>query len=399
MDYNDRNSTTYSYLPDGTLLSREYGLKYIGRKGESNGAIGIASGTDGETTDVPSLSNPQIAERPSLMVFGKTEYSGNIIYKNGKLDKVLFPGGYCTFDSENNSQPIFHYYAQDHLGNNRVVTKEDGTIEQITHYYPFGGTFNDAGLNASLQQYKYNGKELDRVAGLNTYDYGARQYFSPVPTWDRMDPLCEKYYNISPYAYCNNNPVNILDINGDSIQFTGSHNEINQTVKTLNVSTHNFASININSDGMLTMSLHDDFNINSLNRSEKELYKSLDKIINGSGIAMVNIVNNSPDVIVGNISNNTIDIGDICNMPTSAKMTSTSVLMHELYENYNVQTQNMDIKSAHEKSARLEGRITGYMLDPWNRLIKATGKNRIPVLFPQNEKEVIFNTKNGNIIK
>ena len=399
MDYNDENSTTYSYLPDGTLLSKEYGLKYIGRKGESNGVIGIASGADSVTTDVPSFSDPQIAERPSLIVFGKTEYSGNIIYKNGKLDKVLFPGGYCTFDSENNSQPIFHYFTQDHLGNNRTVTSEDGTVEQITHYYPFGGTFNDAGLNASLQQYKYNGKELDRVAGLNTYDYGARQYFSPVPTWDRMDALCEKYYNISPYAYCNNNPVNILDINGDSIQFTGSHNEINQTVKTLNVSTHNFASININSDGMLTMSLHDDFNINSLNRSEKELYKSLDKIINGSGIAMVNIVNNSPDVIVGNISNNTIDIGDICNMPTSAKMTSTSVLMHELYENYNVQTQNMDIKSAHEKSARLEGRITGYMLDPWNRLIKATGKNRIPVLFPQNEKEVIFNTKNGNIIK
>ena len=187
MDYNDGNSTTYSYLPDGTLLSREYGLKYIGRKGESNGAIGIASGTDSVTTDVPSFSDPQIAGRPSLMVFGKTEYSGNIIYKNGEVDKVLFPGGYCTFNKDT-SEPIFHYYTQDHLGNNRTVTNEDGTVEQITHYYPFGGTFNDAGLNASLQQYKYNGKELDRVAGLNTYDYGARQYFSALPVWDRVDP-------------------------------------------------------------------------------------------------------------------------------------------------------------------------------------------------------------------
>ena len=146
MDYNDGNSTTYSYLPDGTLLSREYGLKYTGRKGESNGAVGIASGADGVTTDVPSLSNSQIAERPSLIVFGKTEYSGNIIYKNGEVDKVLFPGGYCTFNKDT-SEPIFHYYTQDHLGNNRTVTNEDGTVEQITHYYPFGGTFNDAGLN------------------------------------------------------------------------------------------------------------------------------------------------------------------------------------------------------------------------------------------------------------
>ena len=213
MDYNDGNSTTYSYLPDGTLLPREYGLKYIGRKGESNGAIGIASGTDSVTTDVPSLSGSQIAERPSLIVFGKTEYSGNIIYKNGEVDKVLFPGGYCTFNKDT-SEPVFHYYTQDHLGNNRTVTNEDGTVEQITHYYPFGGTFNDAGLNASLQQYKYNGKELDRVAGLNTYDYGARQYFSPVPTWDRVDPLCEKYFNTSPYAYCGNNPIVRVDKDG-----------------------------------------------------------------------------------------------------------------------------------------------------------------------------------------
>ena len=123
-------------------------------------------------------------------------------------------GGYCTFDKEENDLPIFHYYTQDHLGNNRVVTKDDGTIEQIVHYYPFGGTFNDAGVNTGLQQYKYNGKELDRIAGLNTYDYGARQYFSPLPTWDRMDALCEKYYNISPYAYCKNNPIKFIDLWG-----------------------------------------------------------------------------------------------------------------------------------------------------------------------------------------
>ena len=99
-------------------------------------------------------------------------------------------------------------------------TKEDGTVEQIVHYYPFGGTFNDAGLNTGLQQNKYNGKELDRVAGLNTYDYGARQYFSALPVWDRVDPKCEKYYNISPYAYCANNPVNRIDVDGKDWFYT-----------------------------------------------------------------------------------------------------------------------------------------------------------------------------------
>lgn len=29
-----------------------------------------------------------------------------------------------------------------------------------------------------------------------------------------MDPLCEKYYDVSPYAYCAGNPVNRVDMNG-----------------------------------------------------------------------------------------------------------------------------------------------------------------------------------------
>ena len=44
-------------------------------------------------------------------------------------------------------------------------------------------------VNASLQPYKYNGKELDLMHGLNTYDYGARQYDPVTGRWDRVDPL------------------------------------------------------------------------------------------------------------------------------------------------------------------------------------------------------------------
>ena len=50
--------------------------------------------------------------------------------------------------------------------------------------------------------------------GLNTYDYGARQHDPILARWDRIDPLCEKYYGVSPYAYCGNNPVNRVDPDG-----------------------------------------------------------------------------------------------------------------------------------------------------------------------------------------
>ena len=72
---------------------------------------------------------------------------------------------------------------------------------------------------ADVQPYKYNGKELDRMHGLNTYDYGARQHDPILARWDRIDPLCEKYYSTSPYAYCANNPVNANDPDGRAINW------------------------------------------------------------------------------------------------------------------------------------------------------------------------------------
>ncbi len=62
----------------------------------------------------------------------------------------------------------------------------------------------------------YNGKELDRMHGLDWYDYGARHYDASIGRWMCVDPLAEKYYPISPYAYCNNNPVMLIDSDGQS---------------------------------------------------------------------------------------------------------------------------------------------------------------------------------------
>ena len=50
--------------------------------------------------------------------------------------------------------------------------------------------------------------------GLNMYDYGARWRGGDVPPWPTSDPLAEKYYSISPYAYCLNNPLKFVDPDG-----------------------------------------------------------------------------------------------------------------------------------------------------------------------------------------
>lgn len=143
-----------------------------------------------------------------------TDYIGDFIFEDGKLSKYQFEGGYCSFDS--NLNPTYHYYEKDHLGSIRMVVNENGTIEQVNHYYPFGGVYGDLAYNSELQKNKYIGKEFDHTSGLDWYDHGARMYDAAKGSWDRMDYFCEKYYPSSPYISCFNNPTRYIDESGDS---------------------------------------------------------------------------------------------------------------------------------------------------------------------------------------
>ena len=96
-----------------------------------------------------------------------------------------------------------------YLGNNRLVADAAGTILQTNHYDPYGESLPDGAAVDSGNPYKYSGKEYDDKA--LAYDFGARHYTSSIPRWTTMDPLCEKYYSLSPYAYCHDNPINRSD--------------------------------------------------------------------------------------------------------------------------------------------------------------------------------------------
>ena len=50
-----------------------------------------------------------------------------MVYENGVLKQILVDGGYVTFDG---TTPVYHFYIRDHLGNNHVVVKADGTVRQ-----------------------------------------------------------------------------------------------------------------------------------------------------------------------------------------------------------------------------------------------------------------------------
>ncbi|MDR0939796.1 MAG: DUF6443 domain-containing protein, partial [Mediterranea sp.] len=113
----------------------------------------------------------------------RTDYVGNMIYKNDSLDMILVDGGYIK-----NGQ--YHFYLQDHLGSNRVVADANGNIIQANHYYPYGAPFAES-YSSDIQKYKYIGKEYDTDNGLDWYDVEARMMDGLRFT--TMDPLAEKY--------------------------------------------------------------------------------------------------------------------------------------------------------------------------------------------------------------
>jgi len=136
-----------------------------------------------------------------------TDYIGNMIYENGALKEILLPEGYWQ-------DGMYYYYLKDHLGNNRVVINGNGAIIEKSHYYPSGMRFQESTSNSAALPYRYGGKELEAMNGLNQYDFGARRRFTCLPITTAIDPLCEKYYSVSPYSWAGNNTVNRIDPTG-----------------------------------------------------------------------------------------------------------------------------------------------------------------------------------------
>ena len=130
------------------------------------------------------------------------------------LSRVHNAEGYASY----NTSPYlgFIYNRTDHLGNIREVWHASSkTTIQRTQYYPSGLPWETTpAYNLSTQPFKYNGKEFVEMNGYDTYDYGWRGYYPAMGSFQTIDPLAEKYYSISPYAYCAGNPVRFVDVNG-----------------------------------------------------------------------------------------------------------------------------------------------------------------------------------------
>lgn len=150
-----------------------------------------------------------------------TEYANNVEYYYTSRDttsKIFNASGYY-------SDSTYYHYIKDHLGNIcAVVHSIADSAVQSTKYYASGVPMAES-TGRDQQPYLYNGKEFVEAHGLNEYDSQARRYYATIMRTTTMDPLAEKYYHISPYAWCGNNPVKYIDPDGREIKWESKKEE------------------------------------------------------------------------------------------------------------------------------------------------------------------------------
>ena len=168
------SSTTYSFLADGTkesaIQSSGGGYVYLG----------------------------------SMRFF--KDASGAISF-----DSAPWEGGRIIAGSATGAYDL-QYFTRDYLGSVRLSTNGSGTVVFSSGYMPYGTGTNSTG--SPMNDYRFSGKEEQSDCGL--LDFGARFYDSRTATWLSLDPLAENDYSVSPYAYCADDPVNLVDPEGNN---------------------------------------------------------------------------------------------------------------------------------------------------------------------------------------
>jgi RHS repeat-associated protein len=158
-------------------------MKYVGGNFSQVGASG--------TVKNHFITDPQMQNKPAtksgyVYIYCSNESNANVFFDNLQVFHTLSP-----------------------------ILKE-------THYYPFGLVMAGISSKAATtleNKYKYNGKELQSKefsdgGGLEWLDYGARMYDAQVGRWSAIDPHVANYYWLSPYNYCNLNPLKYSDPSG-----------------------------------------------------------------------------------------------------------------------------------------------------------------------------------------
>ena len=118
----------------------------------------------------------------------------------------------CLFALAAQAHATYAFIHSDHLGSASWITDDAARPVPYIHYAPYGELIANQSLNGYDERYKFTGKERDTETG---YDFfGARYLAQQLGIWTSPDPLLDKYLYVSPYMYCEGNPIKYVDPDG-----------------------------------------------------------------------------------------------------------------------------------------------------------------------------------------
>lgn len=216
---------------------------------------------------------------------------GNVYFENITPTRIYNDEGYISiYDMETNTPECkYYFYDRDYLGNITITdSRNNDDVKQQNRYFPSGSHIELMAQNPELQPYKFGGKEFVSMHGLDWYDFTMRNYSPLTFRFNSIDPLAEKYPEISPYVYCANNPMRYVDLRGDSIITVVNSTENGKTTST-------------------TLSYTKDANGNyGFTDSDGKAYSGGDKFVSNLTAALDNLRSGSTgDALVNDLMNST----------------------------------------------------------------------------------------------
>lgn len=175
---------------------------------------------------------------------------------------------------------------------------------------------------------------------------------SSATTAMSIDPHCEKYYWISPYAYAANNPILYVDPDGKDfhISFSGTNAEESRRIfeQISNVMFNNQFALSLTEtskgSGVFDVKINatkGGGDMSKLSENGRNFYNGMDGVIKNKEVTSISGVYASSNVNTGNFETGQVDFADINQFPDmdhsrkeQTGPTKQGKFMHELREQY-----------------------------------------------------------------
>ena len=181
---------------------------------------------------------------------------------------------------------------------------------------------------------------------------------STASRWYGIDPLAEKYYSISPYAFVANNPIRYIDPDGREIQLPGDKKAQDAYTQMLHASTGNNYSLVNNT---LTMTGTD---ANFKGAKSATLINVIQTGMDSKNVYSISLVGGKKDdkgVFIDSYNDKKIDVSDLKTLGSAGTELQGAAIGHYLNE---IQ-ETGGFEPAHKASLGVEGKIYGELVgDP-----------------------------------